>query len=62
MLLVKCLGGYSSKEKRNETRKEVTLVIQVRDNGGTDQGGGNGCSNKWLNYGCICQIELISWW
>lgn len=61
MLLVKFLGGCISKGGRNETRKEAPIVIQVRGDAGTDQGGDNGSGNKQLNCGCIWQIELISW-
>lgn len=45
MVLVQCLGSRSS----SETWKEAPVVIQVRDDGGTDQGRGSGGGEKWLN-------------
>lgn len=34
-------------------------MIQVRDDGGTDQGGDSGGGKKQLNSKCIWQIELV---
>ena len=41
MVLVKCLGSCSSKEGgSSEIRTEAPTVIQVRGDGGSDQGRG----------------------
>lgn len=55
MVLVQCLGSRSS----SETWKEAPIVIQVRDDGGTDQGRGSGGGEKWLNSRYIWHLEVV---